>query len=163
MTTHDDFEIPDFDEMLGGLVGSVSAEKGPLLIALLERVAAARYRQWAAEPDYRSKQSELLACAGREERIADQIEALYPNAQILQKEIMEELPQLANVDEDLFGGRSLRHQFAVLAVGERAGGRQWQRLAETAPTPQAREAMLACVSLEEDNAATLDDLLRAGS
>lgn len=163
MTTKEKFEIPDFDGMLGGLVGSVGAEKGPLLIALLERVAAGRYRQWAAEPDYRAKESELLACAEREERIADQVEALYPNAQLLQKEIMEELPQLSAVDEDLFGGRSLRHQFAVLAAGERSGAGVWKRLAESAGSHHARDTMLGCVSLEETNAAVLDALLREGA
>jgi len=154
------FEIPDFDEMLGGLVGSVDAEKGPLLIAMLERVAAGRYRQWAADPDCRAKRSELLACAGREEQIADQIEGLYPNAQLLQKEIMEELPQLAAVEEDLFGGRSIRHQFAILAAGERSGAGVWKRLADAAKSERERKAMLGCVSLEEANAAALDALLR---
>jgi hypothetical protein len=154
------FEIPDFDAMLGGLVGSVSAEKAPLLIALLERVAAGRYRQWAAAPECRAQETELLACAGREEQIADRIEALYPDARLLQKDIMEELPQLASVEEDLFGGRSIRHQFAILAAGERSGAGVWERLAESATSERARETMKSCVALEHANADALEALLR---
>lgn len=158
----DQFEIPDFDQLLGGMLEPVKAERRPLLIAMLERMAAARYRQWAELPDYREARSDLLACADREEEIATRIEALYPDAAALQQELIEAMPELAGVDEDLFGGRSVRHQFAVLAAGERSGGRVWAQLAEGAASDNARQAMRSCGPLEEANADVLDRLLAAG-
>lgn len=160
MATIQDFEIPDFDALLGDMASQVDTKKRPLLIAMLERVAAAKYREWAEDGDHRARRTELLGCAAREEEIATKIEALYPKAQALQQEIAEAMPALAQVPEDLFGGRSVIHQMAVLAAGERSGGRLWADLAKAEKSADAREAMESCGPLEDANAEVLEGILR---
>ncbi len=159
MSPKHEFEIPDFDGLFNNLLANVKAEHRPLVMAMLERVAAALYREWASLSDHRSKHSELLACADREEEIASRVEALYPNAGAIQKELAEAMPELARVADDLFGGRTVPHQMAILAAGERAGGELWQRLAQAETAERARAAMLACAPLEEANAVVLEAIL----
>ena len=87
---------------------------------------------------------------------AERIEALYDDVATVQQEVQTQLPALAGVEEELFGGRTIPEQFAVLEAGERSGGKLWAQLAKEAEG-EAKEAMLACVKPEEDNA----DALRA--
>ena len=74
MSTHA-AQIPDFDELLGGMVAALKPHQRPVLIAMLERVAAGRYRQWAADPDYSKHRDTLLACGERELQIAERMMA----------------------------------------------------------------------------------------
>ena len=162
MATKHGFEVPDFDELLGGMMDKVKEEQRPLLIAMLERVAASKYREWSEHPDYGSKQSELRACAGREEEIATKVEGLYPDAAARQQAIARQMPELDQVAEDLFGGHSVPHQMAVLAAGERSGGRLWSGLAAAQSSAVARETMASCGPLEDANAAVLEQILSEG-
>ncbi|NNL85993.1 MAG: hypothetical protein HKP27_10090, partial [Myxococcales bacterium] len=107
-------EIPDFDELLGGMAAALKPHQRPVLIAMLERVAAGRYRQWAADPGYGQHRDALLACGEREIQIAERIEALYDDVATVQQEVQAQLPALAGVEEELFGGRTIPEQFAVL-------------------------------------------------
>lgn len=159
MPSYRGYEIPDFDNLLGGLLGSVESEQRPLLMALLERVAAGRYREWASLPECSAHRADLLACAAREEEIATSVEALYPDASELQGKLQDQLPQLSGIAEVLFGDRSLHHQFAVLAAGERGGAQIWTDLASQTDTDRRRDGYAACAPLEEANAAVLDRLL----
>jgi hypothetical protein len=126
-------QIPDFDDLLGGMMAALKPHQRPILIAMLERVAAGRYRQWAADPCYGEHRDALLACGEREIQIAERIEALYDDAATVQQEIQAQMPTLAGVEEQLFGGRTVPEQFAVLEAGERSGGKVWAQLANDPP------------------------------
>ena len=72
--------IPNFGELLAPYIGSVPEEAVPAFLARLERTAADRYRMWAeAVPEHRE---DLLACARREDDIADRVERIYPLADL---------------------------------------------------------------------------------
>ena len=101
----------------------------------------------------------MLACAAREEEIATRVEALYADAAAMQQAITAEMPELASVSDDLFGGRAVLHQMAVLAAGERSGGRVWKSLAQLQASPKAQEVMRSCHPLEDANAAVLEQIL----
>ena len=63
-------ELPDIAAILGPLLQRAPADERPLLLAAAERLAAARYRDWAAASDDPDDRAGLLECAEREEAIA---------------------------------------------------------------------------------------------
>jgi len=84
--------IPDVAALIAAALQRVAPERQPLLVAVAERLAAQRYRGWAADPETRTVASQLLACAVREEEIASRIEsAQYPTGSRLPSE-----PRLAS-------------------------------------------------------------------
>ena len=152
-------ELPDVVAILAQLLQRVPRQDQPLLIAIAERMAALRYRTWAAEmtePD----RAALLACAGREEEIARRVESLYPAADSTQQELRRRNPDLDDLNRSLFAGRPLRQQFTIQAQGERLGAATWRAFAEHAQDPTARATLQACAALEEENAAVLESLLQ---
>ena len=69
-------KIPQFGELLRPLLSQVPQSAYPRVFSTLERSAAARYRGWAESiPEHADG---LLACADREDEIADRIEAILP-------------------------------------------------------------------------------------
>jgi hypothetical protein len=154
-------ELPNIAAMLRGLVERVEARHRPLFIALAERLAAERYRGWARNASGPAR-SGLLACARREDEIAERVEALYPDATAVQEALRASHPELDEAGEAIFAGRPLAQQFAIQAAGERAGAAAWRAFAEQAGSADARRTLLACAELEEESAAYLDSLLAAG-
>jgi len=134
----------------------------PLFIAIAERLAAERYRSWARDASGTTR-SGLLACAEREDAIADRIAALYPDAAALQAKLRADHPEIGEVAEGIFAGRPLAQQFAIQAAGERAGADAWRLFAAQAPNDVARRTLLGCAELEEASAAYLESLLAGGS
>lgn len=154
--------LPNIGEVLAPILERVPLERRPLLIALAERLAAARYREWAtAWSDVRQK-GELLACADREEEIARRVEGLTPNASTVQQEIVAANPDLEKINRSLFAGRSLPEQFTIQAAGERLGAATWRAFAKHATDPEARDAYLGCAELEEASAVVLESLVSVG-
>ena len=153
-------ELPDIASILGQLVGRVSPEQRPLLIALAERLAADRYRAWAREVHDPARESQLLACADREDDIGARVQGLYQNAADIQHEIRAANPDLEQINRALFTGRSLEQQFALQAQGERLGATTWRSFAGLAKDAKARATFLCCAELEEDSARCLEALLR---
>ena len=152
-------ELPNVGAVLAPILQRVRAEHQPLLIALAERRAADRYRGWAAEVTDALRRNELVACATREEDIAARIEALYPDAAAIQRELMEANPDLEEINRTLFADRPLPHQFAIQAQGERLGAATWRAFAHRTEAPIARETFLACAELEEQSAVVLEAML----
>ena len=150
-------ELPNIAELIRPLLERVSMEQRPLLIALAERIAADRYRGWARDDP--SHESELLACAAREEEIATRIEALFANAETTQHEILEKNPDLLDVNRTIFAGRPVDDQFTIQAQGERVGAATWRAFAKHAESPDARETFLACADMEEASAVVLDGIV----
>jgi NAD(P)-dependent dehydrogenase (short-subunit alcohol dehydrogenase family) len=149
--------LPNVAEVLASILQRVPAERQPLLIAIAERLAAERYRGWAAA--VADRKADLLACAAREEDIAGRIEALYPDPAASQRELLAANPELEEVNRALFAGRPLPQQFTIQAQGERLGAATWRALAQRAETTAARETFLACAQLEEQSAVVLEGLL----
>src|SRR5579862_8223996 len=149
-------DLPDVGQVLAPISARVSAEQRQLLIALAERLAADRYRGWAAASDPQRRER-LLACAEREEDIARRVEVLYPDAGRVQRDIAARNPDLLDVNRVLFADRPLEDQYTIQARGERLGAATWRSLAKQ--VPHARETFLACAELEEASAAVLESFL----
>jgi hypothetical protein len=152
-------ELPNIAQMLGRILQRVPAERQPLLIAIAERLAGERYRDWAAKlPDQRAG---LLACAEREDEIASRVEALFPGTASIQREILAANPDLLDVNRSIFVGRPLAQQLAIQAQGERLGAATWRALAQRVDAEGGRETLLACALLEEQSASFLESVLRS--
>jgi hypothetical protein len=137
----------------------VAREQQPLLVAVAERMAAERYRDWArVSPDAQQRDA-LLACAGREDDIARRIESLYPGAAALQQQMIDQNPDLAEINRSLFAGRSLPQQFTIQARGERLGAATWRAFAAHAQHAAARDTFLTCANLEEESAIVLEGFI----
>jgi hypothetical protein len=149
---------PNIGELLAPLLARVETRERPLLIALAERMAAERYRGWAADPSQRSHRNGFLACAEREEEIARRVEALHPDAAAVQRALRAAHPELEKINRELFAGRPLAEQFAIQARGERLGAATWRSLARQARDGPARETLLGCALLEEESAVFLESL-----
>ena len=156
-----DTGLPSVGEVIAPVLERVPPAQRPLLIALAERMAAERYRGWAAEPSQRAHRKGLLACAGREEEIARRVEALDPGAAAVQRELLAKHPELERINRELFAGRPLADQFLIQARGERLGAATWRSLARRAEGEAEREVLLGCALLEEESAAFLESLLEA--
>ncbi len=71
-------DIPAFGALLAPYISQVPPEATPRFLALLERGAAARYREWAAMlPEHGDV---LLSCAASEDEIADRTLAMLQGA-----------------------------------------------------------------------------------
>ena len=151
-------DLPNVAELIAGALARVAEADRPLLIAIAERMAAERYRGWAADPAAAADAAALLACAAREEDIASRIEGLYPDAADRARGLEAASPDLGEVNRTLFAGRPLAQQFAIQAGGERLGAATWRALAALRTDPVGREALLACAPLEEASAQFLESL-----
>ena len=151
--------LPEIGELLAPVLERVAARDRPLLIALAERLAAERYRGWAADPTQQSHRSGLLACADREQEIARRVESLRPAAAEVQRELQARHPDLLEINRKLFAGRPLEEQFAIQARGERLGAATWRSLAKRAEVEAERRTLLGCALLEEESAVYLESLL----
>jgi hypothetical protein len=142
------------------ILDQLPVEHRPVLIAMLERGAAKRYRQWAEGAADASERDGLLACAAREEAIAAAAEALVPNPAEILATFTVHLPALRDAFTEVYGNKSRLEQLAVQAAGERVGAAIWRRFAASAG-PEAKATFLHCAELEEGSADFLDDLLRS--
>lgn len=158
MMAADASALPDVADVLAPVLARVPRERQPLLIALAERMAAERYRGWADRPEAEAHRSRLLACARREEDIAERVEALYPQAGAAQSAIRADVPDLDEITRGLFADRPLRQQLTIQAQGERLGAATWRAFALAAGEPAAG-VFEACALLEEESAAVLEQML----
>jgi hypothetical protein len=152
-------DLPDIGRALAPVLALVPREQQPFLIALAERMAAERYRGWAAQVKDAAARAELLACAEREERIAAQVEALDPQAPAMQRDLLAKHPELPELNRSLFAGRPLTEQFTIQARGERLGAATWRSFARHEGDASRRKTLEACAELEEASARVLEALL----
>ena len=153
--------IPNVAEILGPLLARVPPARQPLLLAIAERLAAERYRGWAADAGCAAHRASLLACAEREERIAATVEALSRDAEKAKQEILAQNPDLSEINRSIFAGRPIPEQMLIQAAGERAGAAAWEAFAAAAGAQNAKDAFLACARMEEESAVVLDRILAA--
>lgn len=161
MSTATGSELPNLGEIFARVLQRVPREEQPLLIAVAERMAADRYRTWASDPAMSARRAQLLACADREEEIASRVEALFPGAAAIQRDILAKNPDLEGLNRTVFETRPLLHQLRIQAQGERLGVATWRSFAKREQDPRARDAFLACAELEEVSAVVLESIVRA--
>jgi uncharacterized glyoxalase superfamily protein PhnB len=161
MATSDSTRLPSVGDVIGQVLGRVSRERRPLLLAIAERMAADRYRGWARQVLLAADQESLRACAAREEDIATRVEGLHPDATAIQRALRDEMPELDTVTRDLFD-RPLAQQLRIQAEGERLGAMTWTALAERETDARRKRVLLECAELEIASAETLEGLLAAG-
>jgi len=147
--------IPRFGELLQEHLSSVPPQAYPYLLSQLERTAAARYRGWAeAVPEHREG---LLACAAREDEIADRVEAMFPPSPEHRALVDGVLPAARDVYYAAFDGYSPLEQMTIQADAEKQGAGAWQNL--KAAYPEHGEALDRLSAIELESAAYLDEVL----
>jgi hypothetical protein len=151
--------IPDFGELLAPHIGSVPEQAVPAFLARLERTAADRYRMWAeAVPEHRE---DLLACAAREDDIADRVERIYPLADDAHQAVIEAaIGPARDTYYEVFSGLTPLQQMTIQANAERQGAAAWRGMIEQESDPDTRAALEECARIEEASADYLDALLR---
>ncbi|MEQ8860873.1 MAG: hypothetical protein RIC56_19685 [Pseudomonadales bacterium] len=148
-------KIPRFGEVLQEHLSGVPAEAYPYLLSQLERTAAARYRGWAdAVPEHRQG---LLACAAREDEIADRVEAMFPPTDAHRQLVDGLLPAARDAYYAVFDGYSPIEQMTIQADAEKQGAGAWQNLKQAYPAKADEMDRLSAIELE--SAAYLDDVL----
>jgi CoA:oxalate CoA-transferase len=155
-------ELPDVGAVLVPVLARVPRARQPLLLAIAERLAAARYRAWADRATDPARRQALQACAAREEEIAARVEGLDADAGAVQRDILMANPDLHAVNRDLFADRPLADQFTIQARGERLGAATWKAFARDAADASVRATYRACAELEEASAVVLESILAAG-
>ncbi len=153
--------LPDIAAVVSPLLADVTDAERPVVSAYVERVAAGRYRTWASQVASADHVEKLLACAAREEEIAQRVEDLWEDAQAIQTRFAGAHPDLQSGYDGLFSGRPLADQMRIQAAAERLGAATWRALAEAAE-PGAKDVLASCAPLEEESAAVLDALIAEG-
>jgi len=156
----DEVEIPNIGALLGPLLSKLDSSLLPTLLAGLERGAAGRYRSWAANCDDPDETRGLLACAGREDEIADRVERLFPldDAARADADAEKPLPEARRLYLTVFDPHPQRAQYRIQASAEREGAAAWRGIGAAHPSAATREELEAIAGLEEENAAFLESL-----
>jgi hypothetical protein len=142
------------------LLPQVSPEEIPMVIAILERVAATHYRNWAEDAENNVERDGLLACAAREDEIASFIESLESDSQARAAELHRRFPDFEARYEAVMAGKTRTDQLRIQAEGELGGaGYMSQFAAATEGAVSARFESLACC--EEANSKFLSRLIDA--
>ena len=152
-------DTPNFGELLAPYIGAVPPERVPNFLAMLERGAAARYRDWADQlPKYREG---LLTCADSEDRIADIVDGLFPITDAERDAISGPLPAARETYYDVFSALTLAQQLAVQADAELQGAAAWQGMLGEELPEHVREGLNECSRLEEESSAYLRGIIDA--
>jgi len=152
-------DLPNIADVLLPVLARVAEPDRPLLGAIAERMAAERYRGWAADPACVADAPALRACAAREEEIASRIETLYSDADARKRALLAAHPDLPGITRALFSGRPLVQQLAIQAAGERFGAASWRTLAATETDAHRRDVLAFCALLGEASAEVLEGIL----
>jgi hypothetical protein len=154
-----DLQIPNFGALLAPYIGQVPADAMPRFLALLERGAAERYREWAdALPDHAPA---LLICSRAEDEIADRIESAFELDESLRPALEAPLPEAKRTYYDVFAGMDVWDQLRVQANAERQGAQAWRNIATRTTDERVLAELAACSALEEASADRLDALIAA--
>jgi hypothetical protein len=138
-------EIPNFGELLAGHLQQVPPAALPYMLSQLERTAAARYRDWAAEVT--EHKEGLLACAGREDEIADKVEAMFPPSDEHRQLVEGLMPAAKATYYEAFSGYTAFEQIAIQEDAERQGANAWQGLKAAYPDKATQLDQLSEIEL----------------
>jgi hypothetical protein len=150
--------IPNFGQLLAPAIGSVPAAAIPAFLARLERTAAQRYRLWAeAVPDHAKG---LLACADREDEIADRAEVIYPATTAEQIDAMDRAIGPAKTTYyAIFADLTPVEQMTIQANAERQGAAAWRAMIEPESNEGIKAELEQIARIEEISADYLDALV----
>jgi hypothetical protein len=154
---------PDLVVTLAPVLEATDPSDHPLLIALLERWAAERYREWADAVGDIAQTTALLACAEREEEIATRVESLYSDSDDVQKRLEAANPLLKAALAGSYTWRPIDEQWSQQAEAERLGAATWRSFAARARADAddaAAETFESCALMEEASAEVLENFLR---
>ncbi len=151
-------EVPNFGELLAPFIGQVEPQYVPNFLALLERQAAQRYRDWADM--WPEEREGLLQCAAREDQISDIIEALFPIPGEVAEKIAEPLPGARDLYYQVFDGIPVQQQLAIQAEAELQGAAAWQGMLDESTPEPVRNALNRCSQLEETSSAFVKSILQ---
>jgi hypothetical protein len=141
-----DVQIPNFGELLAPFLTEVPAGALPYLLSQLERTAAARYRGWAeALPDHGTG---ILACADREDEIADRAEAMFPPDEEQKSLVDSIMPAAKEAYYSVFEGYTPIEQMTIQENAERQGSGAWQGMKAAYPDKAAELDALSNTELE---------------
>lgn len=152
---NDNVTIPNFGELLASHIAKLPPESIPGLLARLERSAGERYREWASELE--PHRDGLLACADREDDIANRVDTLFPIREEHQHLVDEIVPLAIETFLGVYSGLSSIQQITIQANAERQGASAWRGLVEA--YPQFAGDLESLAKTEESNADYLDALL----
>lgn len=153
---------PDLVTTLAPVLEATDPSDHPLLIAMLERWAAERYREWADAVGDIAQTTALLACAEREEEIATRVETLYTDSAEVQQRLEAANPLLKSALAGGFTWRPIDEQWALQAGAERLGAATWRSFARRAVKDDDADAAAvfeSCALMEEASAEVLERFL----
>lgn len=148
---------PNFGELLGPCLAQVPAEALPRFLALLERGAAERYRTWAG--DIPEHVEVFLACAMREDRIADLIEQCWPTTDSVRDQFDGPLIEAHRLYHGVFDGLSPWEQLDIQANAELQGAAAWRGIAGNLTDAVVIAELERCAKLEEESARELQRII----
>ena len=140
------------------LVPEIPEEDIPMMIAMLERIAAGQYRGWAASSADTVERDGLIACEAREIEIAEFIESLYPDASATIASLNAKFPDLQSRYDEVMAGRSRTEQLRIQSEGELGGADFMQQFA-SANTGAVAARFQSLAVCEEANSRFLAALL----
>ena len=153
-------KAPDFGALLAPHISSVPEAAVPAFLARLERTAAERYRMWAEMLPAHAEG--LLACAAREDEIADRVEGIYPATAREQVAAMDSaIAPAKETYYEVFAQLTPVEQLTIQANAERQGAAAWRGMIEQESDATTREVLELCARTEEASADYLDDLLQS--
>ncbi|MEN8158509.1 MAG: hypothetical protein ABFS41_00395 [Myxococcota bacterium] len=152
-------EVPSFAQLLAPVIGAVPSEGTPALLSGLERAAAARYRGWAeALPTHAET---LLACARREDEIADSVAGLFPIDAATQEAVDKALPEAIKIYHEVFAPHPVEDQLHLQAEAELQGAQAWVGIAAGVEDPSVKATLARCSELEEESSRAVKALLES--
>ena len=145
--------FPDFGALLGPFIAQVPSDAIPRFLALLERGAAQRYREWSHEiPEHVEV---LLACSIREDDIASRVERVWPIDDSVREQLDAALPAARDMYYSIFIGLSPWEQLAIQANAELQGAAAWRGLAMSQTDVVIIDELERCAQLEEESSREL--------
>ncbi len=152
-------EVPDFAVLLAPAIASLPDAARPALLCGLERAAAGRYRAWAIElPEH---EAALLACAHREDEIADSVAGLFPLDTAGRDAVDKALPVAIVIYHDAFAAHPVLDQLYLQSEAELQGAAAWVNIASAFENGTEKDTLARCSALEEENSRAAREVLAA--
>ena len=139
-------------QAVGPIFGQLDMREQRVLLALLERMAASTYRDFAAQVDDPGSKAGLLEAADNEDGIASVLEELDPGYASVARDLHARFPQLDGLFGSVLDGRPLEEQLRLQRAAESGAAGLFRTLADAEPDPEARAKLMVCSATEQANA-----------
>ncbi len=149
-----DLEIPNFPVLLMEPLNTVPEASRVGFLGRLERAAANRYREWAAQSEEHAEW--LTQCADREDEIAGRAEKLFPVLPEHEDIVREALTRARKLYGEAFEGHSLEDQIFIQAHAERQGSMAWLGFSAQHESGAVKTEFLELADLEVASAVQID-------